>query len=527
MHSSCAYQYAKWVDLRYVNSKIKFSKMSIADNSLYWACFNGYKHLVLEIANQTNVRYVQPHFGDTPLHQACKQGWLDIVEILIEEYGCDPNEVTKSGESPLHYACRYGHINIIKLLCEKYGCDPNTANKSNQSLLHHACQCGNLYLVNKQNLNLLIRDSINQSEPLDYAVNNNKYSIAVYLCQCISSDEMLSPNRIKTTINLIKFILRTDSMVYGSIEDRIWKTANGDNILQLVGSSKMHIAHMPSEVILMSISHNASCIIGYFKPDLRTADGDTILQLVCQSETTVSQISSAVMMKWLSDSTDLMKIVTLKGTTAGGNNLLELICQSEKCLTQISSTVFLKWLRKNILGSVTIAIPDCETADGHTLLQLILRSEMSISRISSQMLAKLLSTSRKIIIIKMKIVNPKWKTADRAHFPHVLCLSNIENDKVIELMQYYILKNGWNPDTFDNEGNTILHIACKTNKLALVSYLIDQAQCNPNIENSKGSLPVDMTTSLEVIDYLCQHDRVSVYTFNDNYPMAGQPIDED
>ena len=177
IHSSRAYQHAKWVDLRYVNSKIKFSKMSIADksDSLYRACSNGYKHLVLEIANQNNVRYVHPRFGDTPLHQACKQGWLDIVEILIEKYGCDPNVVTKSGESPLYYACRYGHINVVKLLFEKYNCDPNIVNKSNQSLLHHACQCGNFYivkyLVNKQQLNLLMRDSINQSEPLDYAVN--------------------------------------------------------------------------------------------------------------------------------------------------------------------------------------------------------------------------------------------------------------------------------------------------------------------------------------------------------------------
>ena len=215
-------------------------------------------------------------------------------------------------------------------------------------------------------------------------------------------------------------------------------------------------------------------------------------------------------MKWLNDSTDLMKIDTLKGITADGKTFLELICQSEKCLIQLSSTVFLNWLRDTVLGSMSIAIPDCKTADGDTLLQLILRSEMSISRISSQMLAKLLSNSRKITINEMKHVNPNWKTVDGAHFPHVLCLSNIENNKVTELMQYYMLENGWNPDTSDGEGNTVLHIACQTDKLVLVSYLVDQVQCNPNIENFKQSLPVDMTTNLEVICYLCQHDKVSV-----------------
>ena len=126
------------------------------------------------------------------------------------------------------------------------------------------------------------------------------------------------------------------------------------------------------------------------------------------------------------------------------------------------------------------------------------------------MLTKLLSNSRNITINEMKNVNPYWKTMDKAHFPHILCLSNIDNSRIIELMKYYILKNGWNPNTSDSEGNTVLHIACQTNKLALVSYLIDQAQCNPNIGNRNGNLPCEVTTNLEVINYLYQYDQVSL-----------------
>ena len=119
--------------------------MSTADDSLYLACFHGSKHQILELANQNNVNYVHPQIGDTPLHQACKQGWLDIVEILTEKYGCDPNVVTKSNESLLHYARQCGHVDVVK------------------------------YLINKQHLNPLMRDNINQLEPLDYAVSNKQY----------------------------------------------------------------------------------------------------------------------------------------------------------------------------------------------------------------------------------------------------------------------------------------------------------------------------------------------------------------
>ena len=81
----------------------------------------------------------------------------------------------------------------------------------------------------------------------------------------------------------------------------------------------------------------------------------------------------------------------------------------------------------------------------------------------------------------MKMVDPNWKTPNGVHFLHVLCLSKVEDKTIIELMQYYILKNGFYPDnTFlDSKGNTLLHIACQlcqANKLAVVSYLINQCK---------------------------------------------------
>ena len=88
------------------------------------------------------------------------------------------------------------------------------------------------------------------------------------------------------------------------------------------------------------------------------------------------------------------------------------------------------------------------------------------------------------------------------------------DDKIIELMQYYMLENGWNPGNnySDNNGNSVLRIACQANKLPLVSCLIDQVHCDPNIKDKKRTLPLDMATNLEVIYYLCQHDQVAVYS---------------
>ena len=576
------------MDLGYVNSKVKFSNMSTWDDSLYWACFHGSKHQALVLANQNNVNYVDPDFDDTPLHQACIwHGWLDVVKLFIEKYGCDPNVKTKSNESLLHYACQYGSIDIVK------------------------------YLINEKHLNPLLTDNINQLETLDYALHYNQTDTAVYLCQhCISSDEMLNPNRIKTTINLIKYIFRNNPWPFvASLRvsenmanplDPRWKTADGDNILQLVGSSKTCISHMPTAVVWEIFYYG----IAKFNPDWKTADDDNLLELACQSETFLSNISSALILEWLGDATfnkvrksipdsktadgdTLIHLVCQSETcishistavlsewlsctalitpkwkpdwrTADDDNLLEVACQSETFLSKTSSALILEWLGDATINKVRKSIPDSKTADGETLIQLVCQSEMYIShistavlskwlsdttliqnvanmitskwktangdtlfqlvlqssmprsRISLRVLLKLLNESRAIPVTQMKMVDPYWKTLDGTYFLYALCQSNIEDKKVIELMQYYILENNWNPDSdyldSDHEGNTALHIACQANKLALVSYLIDQAHCDPNIENKKGSLPLDMTTNLEVIKYLCQHDRVAVYS---------------
>ena len=260
------------------------ASMSTSDSSLYWACFQGDKHRALTLANQDNVNYVLPHCGETPLHQACKQGWLDVVELLIEKYCGDPNVKTKTNESLLHYACRYNHTDIVKLLIENYGCDPNVVTKSNQTLLHYVCWYGSVcvteYLISEHHLNPLLRDN-DLLEPLDYALKNNQAHITVYLCQhCISSDKVLSLNRMDTTVDLIQSIIKFDPF------NPQWKTSDGDNILQLVGNSKLCISHLPSAIVLKVLDSGAvECKNGVaFHPNWRTADGDNLLELACQSE---------------------------------------------------------------------------------------------------------------------------------------------------------------------------------------------------------------------------------------------------
>ena len=111
---------------------------------------------------------------------------------------------------------------------------------------------------------------MNQLEPLDYAVNNNHYYIALYICQhCISSDEMLNPNRITMTIiNLIKYVISKWTWVCIKNEAPMWKVPMGTVFFNLWERPRQlsHIQCMPS-VVVSKILTSHSAAVAYFKPD--------------------------------------------------------------------------------------------------------------------------------------------------------------------------------------------------------------------------------------------------------------------
>ena len=107
-----------------------------------------------------------------PLHYGCKEGYLSIVEYLIEK-GAKIDTFDADNWTPLHYACAKGQLDIIKYIKLK---DENIFQKlikmktnTQASGLHLAVQHGDIqtveYILNEvqeQTLKILINE---QSEP--------------------------------------------------------------------------------------------------------------------------------------------------------------------------------------------------------------------------------------------------------------------------------------------------------------------------------------------------------------------------
>ena len=50
----------------------------------------------------------------TLIHYSCHHGWLRVTRRLVEQYHCDPESKNRWGDTPLHEACGMGHVDIVR-----------------------------------------------------------------------------------------------------------------------------------------------------------------------------------------------------------------------------------------------------------------------------------------------------------------------------------------------------------------------------------------------------------------------------
>ena len=79
------------------------------------------KHLIEFTGCDINLR--EKGTGSTPLHKACYNGSLSIVEYLISKPQCDIEGKDNEGNQPLHYAACQGHKEIVSIVGKKVSQD--------------------------------------------------------------------------------------------------------------------------------------------------------------------------------------------------------------------------------------------------------------------------------------------------------------------------------------------------------------------------------------------------------------------
>ena len=79
---------------------------------------------------------------NTALHLACEGGEIDIVQLLDKRIGVRElmNERNVRGEAPIHFAARDGYKNIVEVLLNKDGALDTLQDNCGFTPLHHAAR---------------------------------------------------------------------------------------------------------------------------------------------------------------------------------------------------------------------------------------------------------------------------------------------------------------------------------------------------------------------------------------------------
>ena len=150
---------------------------------LHSACIN--QDLVLAkliLNNKFNVS-VKNDSDDTPLHLACRYGLFEVFKTLMEANG-DLFAKNKDGNTPLSLACMRSHHKIVEILINA-NCGLRSRNKDGDGPLHHACRSGYLpvikLIIEKGGLGLIKEQNVKGYTPLHLSFQNNHLNVATFL----------------------------------------------------------------------------------------------------------------------------------------------------------------------------------------------------------------------------------------------------------------------------------------------------------------------------------------------------------
>ena len=218
--------------------------------------------------------------GETPLHIACRQCSIEVVQVLVADKRCNLNAKNSTGESALHIAV-YSELNSVqkvRSILPCYRCNPNITNSEGYTPLHYAIRRKEFEiaaaLVRHVKVNLNAQDN-DGNTPLHEAVMGGT---PVDVVKSLTLHKNCNPNKpnhegmtpLQISVDLCK-------IHYAEVLITSGKCSHEDIVKTTEGTPILHQAVSSHNIEFLTALRNAGVNM-----NMSNSNGETALHIACR-----------------------------------------------------------------------------------------------------------------------------------------------------------------------------------------------------------------------------------------------------
>ena len=494
-------------DYCYENTGLTSMKLVRGDTPLHIACLRNSIEIVKYLTEECHCDpQIQNCQGVLPLHIACSNGPLEMVKLVSH---CNANtRITSTctwilrdmkeptvhvveGDTPLHIACRYKEDVIVKYLIEECHCDPQIKNSKGALALHIACVVGSLSIVR-----LVSNCNVNTGLSSEWYLEELNSSM-----NFVPGDTPLLIACLCNSIEIVKYLTeecRCDPQIQNCQGVLPLHIACSNGPLEMV---KL-VSHCNANT---RITSTCTLISRSIMKELTVVEGDTPLHIACRYK-------EDVIVKYLIEECHCdPQIQNCQGVLplhiACSNGPLEMVKLVSHCNANTRITSTCTWISRDSCKDPTVHV-----VEGDTPLHIACRCEKDVIvkyLIEECHCNPLIQNCQGVLPLHIAFEkkSPLMMKLVRWH-PHnrdIVAVGYLIEGK--HVVCYQVLRHvaSYLRDNQDENGNTILHIACGpcvdvSRSLLVVKCLIEEKYCSPCVLNNEGKLPLHVACSQQSLE---------------------------